>query len=467
MLKDYAEEHWHRVREPVEGTCTWVTEYPKYRNWRQKETSGLLWLSADPGCEIRHRDAIVCYFFFKDDSREEKNAKFALCPILHQLFSQRKWLWECAKEAFEATGRTFKEEVDTLWDILVRAVSEGGCGEVICVVDAWAEHEEVTIAPLIRHVIRPPGTRTSNMPLRFFVASRHYHKIKIELESRATTIRLKGEDEVSSITTDVTRDIDNGIKQLELLLHSSADRTFLWVSLILESLRDSPTGSHYDKAQGVLNIVVAATRPPTLTKMNYQAGPQTVKSLCGLFWRIIDSKVYLAHQTAREFLLKESSVGQGNWQYSLCYKASNYVLADICISYLLLEDFENDPFLVCPDDYPSAENLVGYTKKYDWQMELFGFTRLICTDGSKRFLTWLKVYWGESGSCHRFPIVGRLLEKGEDINARSKQYGTVFNVAAIQENKSVTRMLVGSGGSAFLCGKEYKTLHVKGPPSVR
>src|SRR5205807_7312246 len=44
------EEHRRRVREPVEGTCSWVTEHPKYKDWLAKEKSGLLWLSADPGC---------------------------------------------------------------------------------------------------------------------------------------------------------------------------------------------------------------------------------------------------------------------------------------------------------------------------------------------------------------------------------------------------------------------------------
>src|SRR5205807_7291185 len=84
------EDQRRRVREPVEGTCSWVTEHPKYKDWLEKKTSGLLWLSADPGCgksviasflveQLQRRPgAIVCYFFFKDDSDEQRSATFAL-----------------------------------------------------------------------------------------------------------------------------------------------------------------------------------------------------------------------------------------------------------------------------------------------------------------------------------------------------------------------------------------------------
>src|SRR5207302_10089703 len=39
-----------RIREPAQGTCIWVIEHLKYREWFESKTSGLLWLSADPGC---------------------------------------------------------------------------------------------------------------------------------------------------------------------------------------------------------------------------------------------------------------------------------------------------------------------------------------------------------------------------------------------------------------------------------
>ncbi|RPA99453.1 hypothetical protein L873DRAFT_1806657 [Choiromyces venosus 120613-1] len=560
------ELHRNRVREPVEGTCTWVTEHQKYKDWWEKETSGLLWLSADPGCGksvtasflvtyLKNQpNAIVCYFFFKDDSEEQRSATLALSAILHQLFSQRESLCLYAEEAFKCKGKRFME-VDTLWDILVKAVAEGECGDVICVVDALDECEERSLDRLIHHITRLPGPQTSHIPLKFLVTSRPYHKIERLLGSPETTIRLKGEDEVKALTTDVTRVIDEGIKNLESywgrpgglgylrnLLESSADRTFLWVSLVLGILNDSEDDSTEeftniattaprdlaelyskildkstkpDKARRILNIVVAAARPLTLREMNVafkikrehnsikdlgdlpEGFERTVKNLCGLFVRVIDSKIYLVHQTAREFLIKGFSPGHGNWQYTLCSGDSNFIMADICISYLALEEFASDPLVLVDIDSTMKESFDNYLQKYgfldyaarhwtdhfrdlkDQQRELFEFTRLICETGSRRFLTWLQVYWFHVKHSYECPkdwthlmiaswlgqgtVVARLLEEGGDIHARDEIYGTALNLAAIREDEDITKMLLQRNVKAYLYGKGYNILHVKRP----
>ncbi|RPA99889.1 hypothetical protein L873DRAFT_1806045 [Choiromyces venosus 120613-1] len=554
--------HRNRVREPVEGTCTWVTEHQKYKDWWEKETSGLLWLSADPGCGKSvtasflvtylkdQTNAIVCYFFFKDDSEEQRSATFALCAILHQLFSQKKSLCLYAEEAFKCKKEGFTEEVDELWDILVKAVAEGECGDVICVVDALDECEEGSLDRLIHHITRLPGPQTSDIPLKFLVTSRPYHKIERELGSPQTTIRLKGEDEVKALTADVTRVIDKGIEKLESywerpgglgylrnLLESSADRTFLWVSLVLGILKDCVDPSREEftnivtttprnlaelytnildkstnpgKARRILNIVVAAARPLTLREMNVafkikrehnsikdledlpQGFEKTVKNLCGLFVRVIDSKIYLVHQTAREFLIKGSSPGHGNWQYTLCPGYSNFTMTDICISYLSLEEFARDQLVLLGSGRIMKESLDNYVQKYafldyaarhwtdhfrdskDRQRELFEFTRLICEAGSGRFLTWLQVYWFhvEYPGCPKDwthlmiaswlgqgTVVARLLEEGGDIHARVETYGTALNLAAIRKDEDITRMLLQGNVKAYLYGKEYNILH--------
>jgi len=219
-----------------------------------------------------------------------------------------------------------------------------------------------------------------------------------------------------------------------------------------------------------------------------------VKNLCGLFVRIIDSKVYLVHQTAREFLIKGSLPGYGNWQYTLCPIDSSFILADICISYLSLQEFETDPLAMDPVGIPGRVPTQNYVQKYGliayaashWadhcrdsknrQMELFEFTTLICKPGSNRFLTWLRLYWESSAGREHyiFPhdlthlmvaswfgqqaIVKRLLEQRESINARSGIYGTALNVAALRGEEDICEMLVKGGVNAYLNGKEYNIL---------
>jgi len=70
-----------------------------------------------------------------------------------------------------------------------------------------------------------------------------------------------------------------------------------------------------------------------------------IRNLCGLFVSIIDGRVYLLHQTAKEFLLGQDKVSQPTadapwtWKHSLSVHDSNFVLANICMWYLRLKGF--------------------------------------------------------------------------------------------------------------------------------
>ena len=75
-----------------------------------------------------------------------------------------------------------------------------------------------------------------------------------------------------------------------------------------------------------------------------------------LFVSVIDSKIYLIHQTAREFLiLNQNSIQQlqptptgscwQTWKNSLKSEGSNLILAQICVWYLLFAVFESHPLI--------------------------------------------------------------------------------------------------------------------------
>jgi len=176
-------------------------------------------------------------------------------------------------------------------------------------------------------------------------------------------------------------------------------------------------------------------------------------------------------------------------------------LADICISYLSLQEFETDPLVIDPAiigktkplvqkaeairNYAQKYGLIEYATSY-WaghcrdsknrQMELFEFTTLICTLGSNRLLTWLTLYWEYSGQPNDYPfphdfthlmiaawfgqqsIVKRLLEQRESVNRRSERYGTALNVAALRKDKEITMMLLEGRVYAYLKGKKYNIL---------
>ena len=74
----------------------------------------------------------------------------------------------------------------------------------------------------------------------------------------------------------------------------------------------------------------------------------TVRDLCGLFVNIRDSRIYLLHQTAKEFLLqRRDHFGRCNlsvrWQQSMDAAICNITIAKICLSFLSFSDFETGP----------------------------------------------------------------------------------------------------------------------------
>ena len=195
-------------------------------------------------------------------------------------------------------------------------------------------------------------------------------------------------------------------KELTSVLH----RTYLWVYLTLDVVQNTPgftkgnvrrvvrdiprtVDDAYERilrrsaneklAKHLLHIVVAAKRPLSLEEMSTALAigqnqssksikdleeyvePQsrfrkTVRDWCGLFIIIVDSHIYLLHQTAKEFLVREDQATVSNtlpvkrthdesdeldssttlkWKKSLRPADSHRLLARLCLLYLSLDDF--------------------------------------------------------------------------------------------------------------------------------
>lgn len=223
-----------------------------------------------------------------------------------------------------------------------------------------------------------------------------------ELTDTLPQIRLAGEDEYESISQEIDLVIRNKCKGLEskldldestklaleekLLETPERNRTYLWLHLTFDELEhlEEPTENQViatistlpssvdeaytailnksrqkERANMLLHIVLAALRPLTLREVNIAMALERdchlhkdlnlwptdkcksiVKNICGLFLQVVDSKIYLIHQTAREFLVCNTAAPvmcQGQWKQSFTPVESNLVLAKICISYLQLD----------------------------------------------------------------------------------------------------------------------------------
>jgi ankyrin repeat protein len=544
----------------------WFLQHKKYQHWRQEQKSSLLWISADPGCgksvlakflvdELNGRESqsilpgIVCFFFCKDDNDEQKSATSALRALLHQLFSAKNSLVRHTMTEFQIKGQKFTEEFGTLWKIFTTAATDPGCGNVICIIDGLDECEESTKVQLIKSWADFYSKPNANKPfLKFIVTSRPYRSIEAEFED-LQIIRLRAEDETDATSEDIELVVKARVQKIGKKRHlpdkaqsalverliSNADRTFLWVSLILDDLDKGPRVSQgalndlvgtiprtldavYEKILGqssdpkyatkILHIVAAAARPLSLKEMNVafaiKSSDQsnedldlepdicgTVKDLCGLFVKFIDSKIYFVHQTAKEFLSKKPSIelsnnansGLGLWKHSLDPAESNLILAERCVWYLLFSAFENHPLVIDPkiweswvvkgsvDRYTSGHDFLDYAAQH-WAAHfhkakigdaaLLMSTLEVCDTRSKRFMTWFQVYWSTVISQPPCPqsltdlmvgsyfgheaVVKLLLEKGAEVDSKDSKHGwTPLWWAAGNGHEAVVRLLLEKG----------------------
>ncbi|KAK9774282.1 putative Ankyrin repeat protein [Seiridium cardinale] len=179
------------------------------------------------------------------------------------------------------------------------------------------------------------------------------------------------------------------LAEVEEQIIARADRTFLWTSLIIDLLKERAEGgasqreldmilrsrgvytiysvllaskADHTKVRKLLNIILAALEPLTVEELNIalaiQPDHQTfekstkprrpglktfahierelfypaenyIKTLCGHFVRIIHGKVYLVHQTAREFLLDATSRGTLDFGLVMGHEEQEELLWDI------------------------------------------------------------------------------------------------------------------------------------------
>jgi hypothetical protein len=446
------------------GTCEWLLQHPEYQKWLKQASTPCLWLTADPGCgksvlsrylvddftEITAGNATICYFFFKA-GEENENPNNALCALLYQLFEQNEHLLKKYGIPEYQKGGSLANLFEPLWNLLVRACRDPDAGQIICILDALdecaASHKRVIAAKFAEFCAGNP----INVNFRILITSRIENALQAAFnlgsKSKATFVRLtgEGEKEVAAIAKEINLVINEEIERFKEAREQSEicddahnilreeidkvnNRTYLWVSLVFPELHDNVyceasellqifktlprtveaayesilhRSTNAERARKLLSIILAATRPLTLTELKIAfsvdrngdygvldkiaffsidrssyygvlhkmsasseskvavVGPiekafrESIRQYCGLFIRIAESKVYLIHQTAQEFLLESQAMKSTNgseWKHSFKGADNHLVLARSCIWYLMHSQF-HDNELGLSDDH--------------------------------------------------------------------------------------------------------------------
>jgi ankyrin repeat protein len=408
----------------VEDTCLWFLQNSKFLDWKDRLTSRLLWVTADPGCGKsvlskalidesllgQENNTIVCYYFFKDTSPERRSPTYALSALLHQLFNSEKGakLISHALPAYIANKESLATNIDLLWSIIQEVAEDPECPRIIFLLDALDECESKSQLDLIWKLKRFEEMRMTNTEtmrnFQFLVTSRPYWDIEKEFQaliSKMPDIRLQAEEKSDVLRSEIKHVIEARLDQLvrrktiasenayNLLrerISGIVNRTYLWVHLVFQEIGREPRldvetvqnlilppsvfGAYEailrkskkpKDAKKLLHIVVGAKRPLSLREtatalyiteekhchedLELQGDEQfkdTIRDLCGLFVSVVDEKVFLIHQTAKEFLVNHSHTNNltpMSWKGSLVPETSNLILAKCCLSYLLFDEF--------------------------------------------------------------------------------------------------------------------------------
>ncbi|KAN0081080.1 Ankyrin repeat-containing domain protein [Elaphomyces granulatus] len=457
-----------RNPDRIQGTCEWFVTHKLFRDWHESKSSTMLWVSADPGCGksvlVKYLvDSILptsesrttCYFFFKDDFEDQRNVISALCCILHQLFVQKRTLIsEKILEQFEVDGERLVSSFGDLWATLLAVAKDENAGEIVCLLDAIDECEGHGRSQLAQALCKLYRTR-SNFNLKFLLTSRPYGEIRrgfqpLEIPG-LPVIHLSGESDIEM--KKISREIDVFIKArvqdiggrlklrndeqdllLQELMHVP-NRTYLWVHLTLDLIESyidiDKTGivnatSHLPKTvYEAYDRILSKTLTIRGNHRSYSDVDlksedrfrETIRNICGLFVTIIDSRIYLLHQTAKEFLVQnnleihpESFHGDLKWRHSLRPADSHRVLTEICIQYLLFAEFEANPLEndAMLSQYNMSHVFLDYSAK-NWASHVCesyievddvatqSMLRL-CDTSSKRCLTWFRIYWASTNT---------------------------------------------------------------------
>lgn len=405
------------------------------------------------------------------------------------------------------------------------------------------------------------GNDRKSVRLKFLVTSRPYFHIERDLQnliSKYPVIRLAGEAETQSISREINLvikveteklglalkldDSTQSILQNELCKYNN--RTYLWLHLVMEVIRRSletmsqkqiqnilssvpdtvdkaysailERSEDKDRAKKLLRLILSASRPLTLRETNVAMTIEAssasyddldivsedkwkviIRNLCGLFVTVVDSRVYLIHQTAREFLLSHSEPGiskldrahSQQWKHSVTLKESHFTAAQICIWYLLFAVFDAEGLKLRTGgseetiNAPLESDILGYLSEHiflSYAAEHWAFhfresqdeadmdllravTLKICNTRSSRFVNWFPIYWTRaqkytsfspfgtnSGinsmmvACHLGlgPVVSLLLQQGAEVDGIFCRMLTPLSWTAEAGHVSVARLLL-------------------------
>ncbi|SLM34305.1 P-loop containing nucleoside triphosphate hydrolase [Lasallia pustulata] len=329
---------------------------------------------------------------------------------------------------------------------------------------------------------------------------------------------------------------DEDRKRISQRLKKMDNRTYLWLFLTIDIiagsrskfrkvssidslLSDLPSkisdayeriltrSSDEVQARILLHLIVAARRPLSLAEANValtlathegnctsykkldlwplRSFKSTIENMCGLFVSVRDGKVSLIHQTAREFLVRNTELPElrsGKWQGCLDMATAHGTISQVCLDYLNLDDFasisqgqldqdngaQQGDKSYCLLDYAALNWAVHYISQDNKRAkDSWRAAQNLCNILLPQQSYWFDIYcdsvdvrsdWTSLGIASLLGltyVAESFLDEGADINAQGGECGNALQTASERGRDEVVQMLLDKGADVNAQGGMY------------
>ncbi|EHK47497.1 hypothetical protein TRIATDRAFT_216469 [Trichoderma atroviride IMI 206040] len=254
----------------------WILENEIFRNWRDCESSRLLWIKGDQGkgktmllCGIIDElkvttqladpaaNTLLSYFFCQGTDSRLNSAVAVLRGLVYLLIEQQPFLISNVREKFENARESFFKDVNTwttISEIMTAILSDHRLKDAVIVVDALDECTE-GLEQLLNFI----SQASSSFDVKWIVSSRNWPLIEQTFQKCAQKADLHLELNTDSISAAIQTYISHKVQALarkkrckeemeqtlKAYLLSNAKDTFLWVALVCRNLDDDGIESRH------------------------------------------------------------------------------------------------------------------------------------------------------------------------------------------------------------------------------
>lgn len=370
----------------LQGAYDWAIKHSDFIAWRDEKANNMLWVKGDPGkgktmllCglidELQRQNIKPCYFFCQATDPRLNSATAVLRGLIYLLVDTNRQLLSPIQEKYDQAGAALFQDANS-WVVLSQMFTEllkdPSLDGQVFMIDALDECQK-DLERLLDLII----SRSIGSHAKWIVSSRNWTGIEEKLSTISQNIRFSLELNEQSVSEAVNHYIAHKTARLkevkkldektELIIREyltdNAKGTFLWVALVCKELLKIPVRKRHvlnkmaefpsdlgplyermlqhiresedsDLCERILRLVSVLYRPITLmelasllqveNKFDREDLEETVAS-CGSFLVVRDDYVRFVHQSAQDFLLKDSVFvsGLGSQHYTVFSRSLN------------------------------------------------------------------------------------------------------------------------------------------------